>query len=355
MFLRSLPAALLVVACLAAQDVKLVAKSVALEPPTPSVAGTAAAKAGNVAQTSVSAFEPGVIINETRSVVLGANDSITINAPNADELTRTWRISSNGYLDLPLVGRMKAAGLTVDEFEEALTKNLGRFVKVPTATVAVADLKSRPITISGAVEKSGVLQLTGYKTLFDIVTAAGLKDNGPKMTLTRRADMGKPDLPNTELTGDAKFYVTVIDVQDVAQGRSEAARIEMRPFDVVSVPQRQAKMVHIVGEVSKPGSVELVSSGTVSMTKLIAVAGGFTRSAAPRKVMIRRIGPNNLSTETAIVDAKNIVSGKATDLELAEGDIVIVPSSQLMTYVTSLSQTAMNSGIFSGFQILARF
>lgn len=354
MYLRSLAVALMLTAGLAAQDAaKLVAKSgpdLAAAAATP----TTSAKPPAAAAATVATFEP-VVINETRSVVLGANDSITINAPNADELTRTWRISSNGYLDLPMVGRMKAAGLTVDEFEEALTQKLGKYVKVPTATVAVADLKSRPVTISGAVERGGVLQLTGYKTLFDVVTSAGLKDTGPKMTLTRRADMGKPELPNTELTGDAKFYVTVIDVQDVAQGRSEAARIEMRPFDVVSVPSRQARLVHIVGEVSKPGAVELVSSGTVSMTKLIAVAGGFTRSAAPRKVMIRRIGPNNLSTETAIVDAKNIVTGKATDLELAEGDIVIVPSSQLMTYVTSLSQTAMSSGIFSGFQILARF
>jgi hypothetical protein len=52
---------------------------------------------------------------------------------------------------------------------------------------------------------------------------------------------------------------------------------------------------------------------------------------------------------------KSILDGKAADIELAEGDVLIIPSSQVMAYIQSFSTSAVNAGIFSGLQILARF
>jgi protein involved in polysaccharide export with SLBB domain len=112
--------------------------------------------------------------------------------------------------------------------------------------------------------------------------------------------------------------------------------------------------VYVIGEVLRPGSVELVNSETVSITKVLAAAGGKTRTALASKAMIRRIG-SDASQGAAKIDLDKIMSGKAADLELAEGDVLVIPSNQLMTYLQNVSLTAINAGIFAGFQVLARY
>ena len=57
-------------------------------------------------------------------VVIGANDSVTIVAINSDEISKTWRVSSTGELDLPMVGRIHAAGLTAEQLEKAFSLHL---------------------------------------------------------------------------------------------------------------------------------------------------------------------------------------------------------------------------------------
>lgn len=290
----------------------------------------------------------------TSSSIIGVDDVLSISVLHGEELSRTWRVNGEGTLRLPFVGTIKAAGLTVDQLESDLRKRLVNYFNDPQVTVTLSEARSKPITVMGAVDRPGALQLQGRNTLFHVINSAGgPKDAGSSITITRDATNGPLELEQARPTADGRYYVAEVPIDDVLSGRGPAASLEVLTNDVISVASKQPKLVHVIGEVLKPGTVELVKSDTVSITKVIAAAGGFTRLASPKKALIRRIGAE--PGQTATIDLKKIIDGDAADLELAEGDVLIVPSNQLMSYLQTVSLTAVNSGVFSGLQVLARF
>lgn len=288
---------------------------------------------------------------------IGPDDTLNISVFHGEELTRTWRVNSAGDLNLPLVGKIKAAGLTVEELEANLTKALDKYIEDPRVSIFMTESRSQPVTVLGAVGQPGTLQIKGEQnTLFNLMNeAGGPKEAGATMTVTRPIEQGQIPLEGARVTSDSLYSVAQIPVEDVMSGRGQAANLTIMPRDVVNVATKQPRLVYVIGEVVRPGSVELVNSETVSITKVLAAAGGKTRMASANKSMIRRMGSDATHGETAKIDVDRIMSGRAADLELAEGDVLIIPSNQLITYLQTVSLTAVNAGIFSGLQILARF
>ncbi|HYI95025.1 MAG TPA: polysaccharide biosynthesis/export family protein, partial [Bryobacteraceae bacterium] len=286
---------------------------------------------------------------------IGPDDTLKIEVFHGDELSKTWRVNSAGDLNLPLVGKVKAAGLTVEELETNLAKLLEKYINEPRVSIFMTESRSQPVTVLGAVAQPGRLQIKGEQnTLFNLVNeAGGPKDAGATLTVTRPMEQGQIPLDNAKTTPDSLYSVAKIPVSEVMSGQGRAANLEIRPRDVVTVDQKQPRLVYVIGEVVRPGSVELVNSDTVSITKVLAAAGGKTKTALASKSLIRHIGAP--ADGAAKINLDEIMSGKASDLELSEGDVLVVPSNQLMQYLTTVSMVAVNAGIFAGFQVLARY
>ncbi len=289
---------------------------------------------------------------DTASAV-GPDDTITIVALNCEEISKAWRVGASGEINLPMVGRVRAAGKTVEQLEQELAIRLRPYVLEPEVTVYISESRSRPVTVTGAVQNPGIVQLRGPSTLFAVLMmAGGPKDVAVSVTLTRGIDHGRIPYPGAADDPDEKFSILELPIKDLSDGHSAASNIVVQPQDVISVAQdQQQRLVHIVGDVVKPGAVELINQPSVSLMKVLAVAGGLTRTSSPQHTIIRHIGSEGVQTETAVVDLKMIIKGKAKDLELSSGDIVYVPSSDLKFYLSSAPATAMSTG----FYILARF
>jgi polysaccharide export outer membrane protein len=71
----------------------------------------------------------------------------------------------SGFVCLPMVGRVRAAGLTVKEFENELKDRLRVYVKESQVAVTVIEFRSQPVSEIGAVSKPGVVQLEGARHL----------------------------------------------------------------------------------------------------------------------------------------------------------------------------------------------
>jgi polysaccharide export outer membrane protein len=316
-----------------------------------------------VSALAFAADTPGVPVSGSSAqthrpeAVIGPDDSVSILALNCDEISKTWRISSAGELNLPLVGSIRAAGLTVQQLEDTLADRLKKFVIEPQVTVFVTDFRSQPVTVTGAVEKPGVYQLETGKSLFEVlVLAGGPKNAGQTVTLKRATQRGPIGLPNTVLDKDGIYASVDLDLKEVLEGRGGKASVPLMPDDLISVaPTRAARFVHISGEVNKPGSVELVTQEVVSLMKVLAVAGGLTKDAKPTSTMIMHNNVNGVLTSTVFVDIKRIMDGKARDLELTDGDVVVIPTSNLKATLHQASGAAMSSGIYAAFNILARY
>lgn len=91
-------------------------------------------------------------------------------------------VDAGGYLQLPLVGSVKASGLTTAELANHIGDRLSeRYVRDPQVMVTVAEAASQKVTIDGAVTKPGVYEMRGRTTLLQAVAMA----EGP----TRIADL----------------------------------------------------------------------------------------------------------------------------------------------------------------------
>lgn len=291
---------------------------------------------------------------QARGVVIGPEDTVTISVLNAEELSKDWRISSSGDLNLPLLGRIPAAGLTVEQFERDLHRRLLKYYHQPQVSVFVSEFRSQPVTVVGPVEKPGTYQLQGSRSLFDVlIMAGGPKETaGETVTLSRPVERGDIDHPETRPDNTGKFYIVELPLEDVMEGRGGGAAIDVQPHDVVAVSEHKPpRLVHIAGEVTRPGAVELVSQETVSLLKVLAVAGGLTRTASPGRTMIVHLNEQGVQTSTAFVDLRKILSGKAKDLELTAGDVIFVPTNNVMSYIHAASVSAVSTGIL----VLARF
>ena len=310
---------------------------------------------GMALRGQVKSAEAGAGTAGLRDGVIGPNDALNIFVRAAEEITKTWRVGPDGQLNLPLAGTVEAAGKTVDEFERMLTTKLKEFILDPQVTVSIADTRSAPVTIMGAVGTPGTTQLEGRKTLLDVLMAAGgPKDAGPTLTLSRRADQGPIPLPEAHEAEGGKYSVATLNLKDILSARTPAANLIVQPQDVISVsalPPPLPRLVQIIGEVARPGAVELVHQDSVSIMQALAAAGGPTHTAKAGKAVIMHVSPDGRRTEIAQIDLKKIMEGKVKDLELVAGDIVVVPTSQVKTYLDIAARTMVGSGTM----VLTRF
>src|SRR5271167_4951598 len=106
--------------------------------------------------------------------VLGPDDQITVRALEVEEIDgKTARVDLQGYIDLPLIGKVKAAGSSVDAVEAELSNRLRKYVREPRVTVTVSEYHSQPVSVLGAVNTPGVYNLTGPNTLEQVLSRAG--------------------------------------------------------------------------------------------------------------------------------------------------------------------------------------
>jgi polysaccharide biosynthesis/export protein len=262
------------------------------------------------------------------SYVLGPDDQINIRALDADEISdKPIRIGLDGRINLPLVGRMMAAGLTTQQLEAELESRLKAFVKTPHVAVAVLEMRSQPVSVIGAVSAPGVHQLQGRKTLVEMLSmAGGLKpEAGYSVKISRRIERGPIPLPGAAQDSSGQYWVAEVPLRDITDATNPAANIAILPEDVITVPI--ADMVYVIGDVNKPGNIVLGGANKVSVLQALAAAGGFGRTAKPKECRIMRVVAGSTTRQEVKIDLKAALEGKANDLAMQPSDILFVPSS----------------------------
>src|SRR6266850_7902476 len=175
--------------------------------------------------------------NVKSSYILGAGDQITVHALDAEEISdKPYRISAAGDMTFPMIGKVKAAGLTVEELESALVKALQEFIRQPKVAVSVTEFRSQPVSVIGAVTNPGVLQLQGNKSVIEVLSMVGgvRSDAGSSIKITRKKDWGPLPLQDARMDPTGQFSTGEIKLQDVLGARNPEQNILIRPNDVIS-------------------------------------------------------------------------------------------------------------------------
>lgn len=281
------------------------------------------------------------------SYELGPEDVLTFHVRDGEEFAnRQFRIDGNGYLYLPLVGRVRAAGMTVEELRTYLDGRLREYIREPEVVVEVVQFRSQPVSVFGAVNNPGVIQVEGRKTLLEVLSMAGgvRQDAADKMKITRRVDMGPLPLPGAQLDETRQFEIAEVDLSAILEARNPAANILVKPFDVITVPR--ARLVYVIGEVNRPGGFVIDDDERISALTALSLAQGFTKLAKPAKARILRVQPQQTSRLEIPVDLEKIVRGRGEDIPLQPDDILVVPSSSGRQVLDRITNTGL--GILTG-------
>lgn len=142
---------------------------------------------------------------------LGPGDKLHIQVLGAEDLTGDYAVADNGTINSPLIGDVKAAGLTRGQLEREMEKKLGEgYIKHPHVSVSI--LTYRPFYIYGEVTKPGEYPYaSGMRVMSAVATAGGY---------TYRAN---------------ENYVVV--TRDGVQ-RKAPPNAPIQPDDVIKVPER---------------------------------------------------------------------------------------------------------------------
>jgi polysaccharide export outer membrane protein len=250
---------------------------------------------------------------------IGPKDLLKIQVYELPELNVESRVAEDGTINLPYVGDIPAVGLTAEELAARLKTLLeAKYVQRASTAVEVREFRSKPIAVIGAVKLPGNLAFSGRWTLLEAITAAGglAENHGNVVHVLRRAENGLSD------------QVT-IDLADLLVRADPRVNVPILANDLINVPTTVALTIYCLGEVGKPGALEFKSTERLTLLAAIARAGGLTDRAAS-KILIKRNGTGNGGRgrgEELIVDYKRIVAGRDADVELREGDVVVVKES----------------------------
>jgi polysaccharide export outer membrane protein len=278
--------------------------------------------------------------------VLGPADNLTINVVDLDEFgedTKPFHIDLDGSIELPLLGSIHAAGLTVDQLRAAVAAKMQKYVRSPQVTVAVSEFHSQPVSILGAVNEPGVHQLEGNKTLIAVLSLAkGLRtDAGDRIEITREKTRGLIPLPGGHLDSTGKFYTAEVSARSVMEAKNPQENIQIMPNDVISVPI--AQLVYVVGCVQHAGGFPLNERQSMSVLQALSLAGGLDRTAAPRSAKVFRSIDGAAKRTELSLNVKAILSGKSGDVPLNANDVLLIPSSMSKSAALKVFEAALQT------------
>ncbi|WP_213806331.1 polysaccharide biosynthesis/export family protein [Granulicella sp. dw_53] len=105
--------------------------------------------------------------------MLGVSDVIRVNVWKSADLSQTVTIGPDGFISLPLLGDIYAAGMTSNQLAKTLSTRLVNFVINAQVTVSVVDFRSRQVFVTGQVGKPGAYSLIAPITVLQLIAQAG--------------------------------------------------------------------------------------------------------------------------------------------------------------------------------------
>jgi polysaccharide export outer membrane protein len=246
---------------------------------------------------------------QVSNYVIGAQDVLNISVFDEPSLSGKYAVELDGSFSFPLIGRVKAAGQSLREFENDLRKRLAAgYFRNPQVTVAIEQYRSQRVFVVGAVKNPGAYALTGDMTLIEVLAKAGSTTDaaGDDVMLIRGHGGTSATLPDAGAADD----VVRVNLKELQGGPAAARHLALSDGDTVYVPR--AQMVYVFGQVKNPGSYPVQSDTTV--LQVLSLAGGVLPTGAMNRLQVIRV----------VAGVKKELKVKLTE-GVNPGDTIVVP------------------------------
>jgi len=178
------------------------------------------------APASPDTTSPSVAPANAKGYVIGAEDVLSVNVWKEPEMSRQVPVRPDGMISLPLLGDVKASGLTPLQLQDQLTADMKKYISDPEVTVIVNQVNSLSFNVVGEVLKPGYYPLTRRMTVLDaIAISGGFRDF---------AKTKKIYVLRTQ--ADGKQIRIPFNYKNVIKGKNPQQNIELQPRDTLVVP-----------------------------------------------------------------------------------------------------------------------
>ncbi|PIP84178.1 MAG: hypothetical protein CO113_02580 [Elusimicrobia bacterium CG_4_9_14_3_um_filter_62_55] len=166
--------------------------------------------------------------DQRHSYRVGAADLLQITVYQEPELARKVRVSPEGIITFPLIGRVSVAGLSVAGAEEAITRQLSRFVINPQVSVFIEDYGNKTIYVLGEVKKPGSYPIPTEAPLsvLEAITLAGGFTEYAAVDRTRIIRKGKKGKRTID-----------VEITAITKKGDKSKDLPLQPNDVVFIPE----------------------------------------------------------------------------------------------------------------------
>lgn len=245
-------------------------------------------------------------VAQPEDYTLDTGDVLTVTVLRHEQFSGEFTVPPSGRVVFPGVGELTVRGLTLHQLSETLRTHLSKRLREPEVFVSLKQARPLLVFVEGQVNRPGAYPIQPRWRVAEAIAAAeGLKilPERTVATLIRGEQTLSIDLPALLHRGDQRTNYL------------------LQPGDLLSIQQKPAIRVAIVGAVNAPGNYDL--DADLHALQAIAQAGGVTELAALKRAFIDRQGviiPFDLYRATILGD-----TSESANPALRDGDVIVIP------------------------------
>ncbi len=288
-----------------------------------------------------------------RDYKIGPEDLLEISVFEVEKLNKTVRVSSQGNISLPLLGVLRVKGLTANQLEKELRELLAeKYLQDPQVSVFIKEYRSQRISVMGAVKEPKVFEVTGQKTILDMLAmAGGVRDDAGHLLFLIRPPALEDEVPEVPERGAASkegkdpdqggLKTFVINLEELLIKGDLTLNLPLIHGDVINIPV--SGKVFVGGEVWRPGGF-ILAGKRMTLSQAIVLAGGVKPQAKGSQTKIFRYSEKGTGREMVSVNVYAIQKGQKEDPYVKESDIIIVPRHGVKAFFIGVKETL--TGVF---------
>ena len=176
---------------------------------------------------------------------LQPTDVLDIHYRYTPEYDQTVTVQADGFVSLPIVGDLKLQGLTLNQVKTAILEKARLRLKDPEITLVLKEFEKPYFVVGGQVDKPGRFDMRGSVTALEAIQMAGVfKDASAKHSQVVLFRKIGPDLAKTQ----------ILNLKTAMTGSSTEPNIELRPGDMLIVPQNKISKIERVVKIGNIGA-----------------------------------------------------------------------------------------------------
>ena len=247
-------------------------------------------------------------------------------------------VDQQGFLQFPLIGRIKASGMSVPQFTANLQRQLQRYLKYSDPQVKVVNYRGNKFFIDGEVKQPGEFAIADAPvSLYSAISMAG--------GATTTGD-------SNNIVFNRKGVNYNIGLQSLRQLGTSANQIYLQDGDSVHVNSQDRNKIYVLGEFGRVEPVPIREQG-ISLAQVLGESKGLdSNTANAAKIYIVRDNLNTRTTDIYYVDMQTITSfALANRFEMRANDIIYVDPTGLTRWnrvISALLPSTSAVSVLSG-------